>query len=91
MQEEQRRSDKPILLVPQVFVWSKRPDEARYGVFDASGRRIVGVDSGVQVAGPHILAIDAESLGLPLLLSGVYFLRIEAGGDAVTRRVVVIR
>lgn len=32
--EEQRKSDKPILLVPQVFVWSKRPDEARYGVFD---------------------------------------------------------
>ncbi|MFN8548845.1 MAG: T9SS type A sorting domain-containing protein [Candidatus Eisenbacteria bacterium] len=67
------------------------PLAVRYGVYDASGRRIVGVESGVQVAGPHILAIDAESLGLPIILSGVYFLRIEAGSDAINQRVVVIR
>src|SRR5262249_13857219 len=33
--EEQRGSDRPILLFPQVFVWSKRPDEARHGLFDS--------------------------------------------------------
>ena len=33
--EVQRRSTKPILLVPQVFVWSKHPDEARHTAFDA--------------------------------------------------------
>ncbi len=33
--EVQRRSKKPILLVPQVFVWSKHPDEARHTAFDA--------------------------------------------------------
>jgi glycerol-3-phosphate O-acyltransferase len=31
----QRRSDKPILLVPQVFVWSKRPDAAHHDVVDS--------------------------------------------------------
>ena len=33
--EVQRRTDKPILLVPQVFVWSKHPDEAKQTAFDA--------------------------------------------------------
>jgi glycerol-3-phosphate O-acyltransferase len=31
----QKTSGQPILLMPQVFVWSKRPDEARYGLMDA--------------------------------------------------------
>jgi glycerol-3-phosphate O-acyltransferase len=33
--EVQRRTSRPILLVPQVFVWSKHPDEARHTVFDS--------------------------------------------------------
>ncbi len=33
--EVQRTTDTPILLVPQVFVWSKHPDEAQKSVFDA--------------------------------------------------------
>jgi glycerol-3-phosphate O-acyltransferase len=33
--EVQRRSSKPILLVPQVFVWSKHPDLAQRSAFDA--------------------------------------------------------
>jgi glycerol-3-phosphate O-acyltransferase len=32
--EAQRASARPILLVPQVFVWSQRPDEARLSAFD---------------------------------------------------------
>ena len=33
--EVQRESTRPILLVPQVFVWSKRPDEAKQSLFDS--------------------------------------------------------
>lgn len=33
--EVQRATERPILLVPQVFVWSKHPDEAQHTVFDA--------------------------------------------------------
>ncbi len=33
--EVQRTTDKPILLVPQVFLWSKHQDQARQGAFDA--------------------------------------------------------
>ena len=32
--ETQRRLDKPILLVPQTFVWSQRPPKARRGIVD---------------------------------------------------------
>ncbi len=33
--EVQRRSERPILLVPQVFVWSKHGDEAQHNAVDA--------------------------------------------------------
>ena len=33
--DAQRESETPILLVPQVFVWSKRPDSAKHDVVDA--------------------------------------------------------
>ncbi|MEO6419041.1 MAG: 1-acyl-sn-glycerol-3-phosphate acyltransferase [Polyangiaceae bacterium] len=33
--EVQRTSKRPILLVPQVFVWSKQPDAAEHSVIDA--------------------------------------------------------
>jgi len=33
--EVQRASDKPILLVPQVFLWSKHQDQAKQSAFDA--------------------------------------------------------
>src|SRR6185312_5019417 len=32
--EAQRASDKPILLVPQVFVWTRSPDERKHNVVD---------------------------------------------------------
>src|SRR5262245_46211753 len=33
--DAQRHAKTPILLVPQVFVWSKAPDEARHDIVDA--------------------------------------------------------
>ncbi len=33
--EAQRTQDKPILIVPQVFVWSKRPDQAAHTLVDS--------------------------------------------------------
>jgi glycerol-3-phosphate O-acyltransferase len=33
--EAQRAQERPILIVPQVFVWSKRPDLARHTVMDS--------------------------------------------------------
>jgi glycerol-3-phosphate O-acyltransferase len=33
--EVQRKTTRPILLVPQVFVWSKHPDRAQHTVFDS--------------------------------------------------------
>jgi glycerol-3-phosphate O-acyltransferase len=33
--EVQRKSTRPILLMPQVFVWSKHPDQAQHTLFDS--------------------------------------------------------
>ncbi|MGO8998148.1 MAG: 1-acyl-sn-glycerol-3-phosphate acyltransferase [Polyangiaceae bacterium] len=33
--DAQRSQERPILIVPQVFVWSKRPDQARHTIVDS--------------------------------------------------------
>ncbi len=69
----------------------RQTSSLRYSLHDVSGRRLVSIEGGVQAAGPHAIHVDAEALSLPFLLSGVYFLRLEAGGDAVSRRIVLVR
>ena len=65
--------------------------KARLAVYDALGRKIkVLLDEEVK-AGSHRVRWDAsDNQGRPLP-SGVYFLRLEVGKTALTRKVVVIR
>ena len=67
------------------------PGKARLAVYDALGRKIkVLLDEEVK-AGSHRVRWDAsDNQGRPLP-SGVYFLRLEVGKTALTRKVVVIR
>lgn len=56
-------------------------------IYDVSGRRVARVFSGRHVAaGPGAVEYDASGLS-----SGVYFLRLTAGGKAVARKIVVTR
>jgi hypothetical protein len=52
-------------------------------VFDLLGRQVASLYDGYQSAGSHVVTLDA--LGLA---SGVYLVRMEAGGQAQTQRVV---
>ncbi|MEM1055016.1 MAG: penicillin acylase family protein [Bacteroidota bacterium] len=55
-------------------------------VFDALGREVVVLEEGRYEAGPHEVALDASALA-----PGVYLLRLDAGGDVLTRRLVIAR
>ncbi|MEM1042581.1 MAG: LamG-like jellyroll fold domain-containing protein [Bacteroidota bacterium] len=55
-------------------------------VFDMMGRRVATLAEGVREAGPHTVRFDAGTLP-----SGVYLVRLEAGGQAATRRVTLVR
>jgi CRISPR/Cas system endoribonuclease Cas6 (RAMP superfamily) len=54
--------------------------------YDVLGREVAVMMNEIQTAGRHRLTFDAS--GLP---SGVYLCRLEAGGMAQTRKIVLIR
>lgn len=62
------------------------PARIHLGVYDISGRLMGTVQEGEQAAGAH-----SASWNLSALHSGVYFLKLRAGGPALTWRVVVLR
>ncbi len=72
------------------FVLASRM-EASLEVFDLVGRHVATLAEGPANAGPNPVRwnlVDAE--GLPVS-SGVYFYRLEAGGQTITKKLVVMR
>jgi hypothetical protein len=61
------------------------------GVFDPSGRRVRTVIGATLPAGPHRLVWDARTDAGHSAPSGVYYLRMMAGGATRGRRMVLIR
>ena len=55
-------------------------------IYDLSGRRIRRLSEGIQAAGDHNLTWSGDEAP-----AGVYFLRIRAGGESATRRVVLLK
>jgi hypothetical protein len=55
-------------------------------VYDVRGRRVAAPASGMQAAGVHVARWDAANAP-----AGVYFVRLRAGGEHRTQRVMVIR
>jgi hypothetical protein len=56
-------------------------------VFDLAGRRVRGLSSGVFDAGPHEILWDGRGEDGRLVPSGLYFARLVAEGQAITRRI----
>lgn len=60
-------------------------------VFDAAGRRVRAIDIGRLQSGTSRLAFDGrDGRGRPLP-SGVYFYRVRAGNESVTKKLVIAR
>jgi hypothetical protein len=60
-------------------------------IYDASGRRVRLLASGVSAAGEHAAAWDLRDDGGNAVGAGLYFARLEAGGRTFTRRVIALR
>jgi hypothetical protein len=56
---------------------------ARLAVYDLAGREVVRLLDGMRSAGEH--SVDWQAGGVP---SGVYYVRLEAGGQVATKRCV---
>jgi hypothetical protein len=62
------------------------PADVRLALYDALGRSVWRHDASAQAPGAHQVVLEAGALA-----AGVYVLRLEAGGEVATRRVVVAR
>ncbi|HXV14393.1 MAG TPA: FlgD immunoglobulin-like domain containing protein, partial [Candidatus Krumholzibacteria bacterium] len=60
-------------------------------VFDVGGRRVRGEHAGILAAGWREFAFDARDEDGGALPSGVYFYRVRAAGETVTRKMVIAR
>ncbi len=60
-------------------------------VYDASGRLVRAIDEGERPAGKFAAAWDGRDAAGHDLASGVYFVRIDAGGGTAESRVVLLR
>jgi hypothetical protein len=61
-------------------------------VYDVSGRLLETIASGLELpAGQSVLRFDARALAAPgRAAAGVYFVRVEAGAAAATRRILLL-
>lgn len=60
-------------------------------VYDVTGRQIHVLADGIQSAGSHAAVWNAQDARERSVGNGVYFLRLDAGGKHINRKLIVIR
>ena len=64
---------------------------ARLTLFDPLGREVARIVDAALEAGPHQATLDLTAIPPATLPNGAYFYRLDYGGHAVTRGVIVER
>jgi hypothetical protein len=67
-----------------------REGRAEVGVFDLAGQRVKTLATGTHPAGHHALAWDGRDGSGKRAAAGVYFLRAEAAGETLTRKLILL-
>jgi hypothetical protein len=65
--------------------------QVRIDVFDATGEKVSTLVNGFRRAGKSFVRWDGRNEAGNQLASGVYFYRLRAGGDTVTRKMVLLK
>jgi endoglucanase len=68
-----------------------RPADVDLAVFDVRGRRVADVWHGSHSASPDSISWDGRGTDGRPLRTGVYFLRMDAGGTVSSRRIVRVK
>ena len=60
-------------------------------VFDLSGKRVRSLRSGALAAGPHVVSWDGKDKNGQTVSSGIYFCRLVADGQILTRKMTLLK
>ncbi len=69
----------------------RKPGLVRLEVFDVRGRRVAALHQGLLPAGTHAVAWDGRDASGGPVAPGIYFVRVEAGSRALSRKIVHLR
>jgi hypothetical protein len=61
-------------------------DQIELNLFDLLGRRMAALEDGYHAAGEHTVRFDQRAFP-----SGMYLIRLEAGGEVAVKKIVVVR
>jgi mono/diheme cytochrome c family protein len=67
------------------------PGHIELAVYDVRGRRVRQIESEIRPAGVYTMFFDGRDQNGKDLASGVYFMRLESGGNVATKRVTIVR
>ncbi|HSH00583.1 MAG TPA: FlgD immunoglobulin-like domain containing protein, partial [candidate division Zixibacteria bacterium] len=67
------------------------PAAVRLDVFDALGRKVTTLAHGTYGAGSHTVTWDGENSSGETVASGVYFYRLQAGGQSLARKMALLK
>jgi hypothetical protein len=67
------------------------PSRAALGIYDVRGRRVADLAQGSLGSGAHRVVWDGTDEAGHRVAAGVYFVRLDAGGDRWTRKVLRLR
>lgn len=81
----------PFNAATVVRFYLPEPTEAHLIVYNVLGQQVAELASGVQTAGWHNITWDGSSEAGRTLASGVYLLRLQAGGVTATRKLALVR
>lgn len=73
------------------FQWElPRAGQVKVGVYDASGRQVAALADETYPAGRHELTWNTGDRPGGRLAAGVYFVRLEAGQQAISRKLLIV-
>ncbi|MBU1985462.1 T9SS type A sorting domain-containing protein, partial [bacterium] len=79
-------SPNPFNLTTTIRYTLPAPEAVRITLYDILGREAKRLELGSQVAGEHSVSLNADDLA-----SGVYFLHLQAGSEAMIHKILLVK
>jgi hypothetical protein len=84
-------SPNPFTSASSLRFTLRQASEVRLGIYDVSGRRVRQLDQGRRAPGPHRFAWDGRDDRDHEVQAGIYFVKLTAGREQETARIVKLR